>query len=100
MKSRKHVSTMQMAEMWAQKYLDLKSEIAEREALLEPLKVNLKTYLKDATPAQRAILSQREFFMCEVTQEKFDLKRARQAISDKLLKPFVKLVSSEQLRYK
>lgn len=98
MKSRKAIQTFAAMEEVARKYLATKKQIDNLYALNEDYKRQIRDHLETATPTGAAKLAGREFYLCEQVREIFALSRARQVLSEKDLKPFIKLVTTKSLR--
>jgi hypothetical protein len=82
-----------------EQYLKLKLQIEELENQLQPIKKQLEEHAK-LQPEKTFFSFGRKISLVDAVREHFELKKAKEVISQDVLTPFIKDVHYTQLRVK
>ncbi len=85
-------------EKTAVRYMSLKAEQKKIEGELGSLKATLETALRESEDGTREFVGWR-FSLVEFEKESFSLSKAREKITEKVLKPFITKAFVTQIRY-
>lgn len=82
-----------------EQYIQLKRQIEDLEKQLDPVKKELEEHAK-AQPDKTFIALGRKISLVDAVREHFELKKAKEALAQEVLMPFIKDIHYTQLRVK